>query len=111
MNQTADNGAAVPSWLSCGGDYVAVRVVARPGSSRRGIIREERRGLVIGINAPPEKGRANAELAELLAAMLRLPKSAITIARGGTGRFKTVRIATAAPREIASALAAAAERA
>ena len=71
MNRAADFPDPAPSWLSCGGDYVAVRVVTRPGSTRRGIIRQEPRGLVIGVNAPPEKGRANAELAELFAAMLR----------------------------------------
>jgi hypothetical protein len=88
-----------------------VRIVARPGSSRRGIVRQEQRGLVIGLNAAPEKGRANAELAGLLAAMLRLPRSAVTITRGETGHVKTVRIATDAPRKIASALAAAAAKA
>ena len=110
MNRAADFPDPAPSWLSCGGDYVAVRVVTRPGSTRRGIIRQEPRGLVIGVNAPPEKGRANAELAELFAAMLRVPKSAVMIAHGETGRVKTIRIATHAPDAIASALSAAAGR-
>ena len=110
MGRAAKVAGSAPSWLSRGDDYVSIKVVARPGSTRRGILRVEPRGLVIAVNAPAEKGRANAELSELLATVVRMPKSAVTIARGEIGRIKTVRIATKAPETIVSALSAAAAR-
>lgn len=49
--------------------------------------------LKIQLAAPPVDGAANTALCELLADTLAVPKSAIEIARGHTGKRKTVRIA------------------
>ena len=76
-------------WLERRIDAVTVRVRAKPGSSRRGIIRVADDALVIGLNSPPEKGRANDELIEILArARPGVPRSALRIVRGATGRDK-----------------------
>jgi uncharacterized protein len=45
------------------------------------------------VRAVPEDGKANAALVALLAASLGVPKSAIRIASGATGRLKRVEIA------------------
>ena len=42
------------------------------------------------VRAVPEKGLANAALEALLAESLRLPKSAVSVVAGGTGRVKLV---------------------
>jgi uncharacterized protein (TIGR00251 family) len=99
----AENQAA---WITIDADGLTLRIVARPGSTRRGILRVEPRGLVVALHAPPDKGRANDELIELLARSLRLPRSAITLLRGDTSRAKTIRIATSHPHEVAAALEA-----
>ncbi len=44
------------------------------------------------VAAPPEKGKANASLTALLAKVLQVPKSAVTIASGETGRVKSVEV-------------------
>ncbi len=99
--------AANPAgWITIDADGLTLRVVARPGSTRRGILRVEPRGLVVALHAPPDKGRANDELFELLARSLRLPRSTITLIRGDTSRAKTIRIATRRPHEVATALEA-----
>ena len=49
--------------------------------------------LKIQVTAPPVDGAANAALIKLLAKTWRLPKSAITIAVGATGRTKFVALA------------------
>jgi uncharacterized protein (TIGR00251 family) len=108
-NQAVALRSATPSWLSSGEDYVLVRVVARPGSPRLGIIRLEPRGIVAAVNAQPEKGRANAELVELFARLLHVPKSSVTIAHGESARIKTIRIATTKASAVVSALSAAAQ--
>jgi uncharacterized protein len=80
------------SWLTLGGDRVTIEIVARPGASRAGIVRLDPRGLIIALNAAPEKGKANDELIEYLARELKVARSAIAIIRGETSRRKTVRI-------------------
>ena len=49
--------------------------------------------LKIRLAAPPVDGAANEELVRFLAERLAVPRSAITIATGHTGRRKTVKIA------------------
>ncbi|WP_102960720.1 DUF167 family protein [Mangrovicella endophytica] len=44
------------------------------------------------VRAVPEKGRANAALAILIADWLDRPKSAVSVVAGGTSRLKTVRL-------------------
>jgi len=73
-------------------EVVTVRVRAKPGSSRRGIIRVADDALVIGLNSRPEKGRANDELIEFLARSAGVPRSALTIIRGAAGRDKLIAI-------------------
>lgn len=85
-------------------DEVTVEVAARPGASRRGIVRASPTGLVIALNSAPEKGNANAELIEYLADELRLPRSALMIVRGETSRLKTIRIVTHQPDKAAAQL-------
>ena len=47
------------------------------------------------VRAAPENGRANAALIALIAATLRIPKSAVSIRAGATSRVKTVFVAGA----------------
>lgn len=45
------------------------------------------------VRAVPEKGKANAALVKLLAAVLEIPTSSIEIGAGATSRLKTVHVA------------------
>lgn len=95
-----------PLWLRVNAGSVAIRVRARPGASRRGVIRADRDALVMGLNSPPEKGRANRELIELIAAVAGVPRSGLTIVRGAGSRDKLVSIATDDPSSVGARLAA-----
>jgi uncharacterized protein len=48
--------------------------------------------LRVAVTAPPVDGAANAAVVEALAAAFGVPKRAVAIVRGETGRRKTVRI-------------------
>jgi uncharacterized protein (TIGR00251 family) len=48
--------------------------------------------LKIRVTVPPEEGKANRAVIELLAKALKVPKSSIRIKRGTTGRMKTLEI-------------------
>ena len=85
-------------------DEVVIEVAARPGASQRGVVRATPDGLVIRLTSAPEKGNANLELIEYLADQLRVPRSAVMIARGKTSRRKTIRIVTHQPAKVAALL-------
>ena len=92
------------SWLSLGEGAVTIAIVARPGVSRRRIVRLDPRGLIIALNSAPEKGKANDELIEFLARELKVARAAIAIVRGAASRHKTVRIEPCDPAAIAARL-------
>jgi hypothetical protein len=51
--------------------------------------------LRLRLNAPPVDGRANLELQNWLARQLRIPRAAIELVRGDTGRRKQFRVDSA----------------
>ncbi len=48
--------------------------------------------LKIRVTVPPEGGKANRAVIEILSKALRVPKSSIEIIKGETSRIKTVKI-------------------
>jgi uncharacterized protein YggU (UPF0235/DUF167 family) len=85
--------------------------MARPGASRVGILRTDPRGLVVGVAAAPERGRANAELIEAVARMAGVAHSAVELVVGAAARRKSLRITCDNPAATAVRLAAMASRA
>jgi uncharacterized protein len=83
---------------------VTLQVIARPGLSRSRFLRLDPRGLVVALNAPAEKGRANDELIGLLARTLKLSRATIKLVAGTASQAKLVRISTHKPAEVATAL-------
>jgi uncharacterized protein (TIGR00251 family) len=68
---------------------ITVRVIPR---SRKNLLEWDQGTLKARITAPPVDGAANEALIALLAERLGLPKRAISIVRGATGRQKIVEI-------------------
>jgi uncharacterized protein (TIGR00251 family) len=48
--------------------------------------------LKVKVHAPPEEGKANAELCAFLAKTLRLPKGSVRLGRGASSRSKVIEI-------------------
>jgi uncharacterized protein len=95
----------LPGWLRTGADFVTIKLRARPGASRSGIIRVEDRGLVAGLRSHAEKGKANEELAEMIARLAGVPRASVAIIQGAHTRDKVVRVASANPVHAAHRLA------
>ena len=68
------------------GATLAVR--AQPGARKNAVVGEHSGALKVAVTAPPEDGRANAALVEVLRAWLGLKRSQIELASGATNRNK-----------------------
>jgi uncharacterized protein YggU (UPF0235/DUF167 family) len=59
----------------------------------------------VRVGAPPERGKANEAVRALLAEILAVPRSSVTIVSGGGSRDKIVELAGIEPDEIERRLA------
>lgn len=67
---------------------VAVRV--SPGAKRSEIVGRHGDAWKVRVTAPPERGRANAALVELVAASLGVPAARVTLLAGAAGKDKVI---------------------
>ena len=68
------------------GSLLSVR--AQPGARKAGVVGEQAGALKVAVTAPPEDGRANQALTELLRDWLGLKRSQVELAAGATNRNK-----------------------
>jgi uncharacterized protein (TIGR00251 family) len=87
-------------------DGVLMSVRAPPGARKNAVTGEHGGALKVAVTAPPEDGRANAALVELLRDWLGLKRSEVELATGHTNRNKQVLIRGRSPEELAALLAA-----
>ena len=67
-----------------------IKVKVTPGSREDRVIVEEDGSFKVKLTAPPEDGKANSALVEILAKHFNLPKRCIIIKSGHTARIKHV---------------------
>jgi uncharacterized protein (TIGR00251 family) len=109
-------GRAAPPTAALGLDVrataegVTLRVRVKPRSSRDAIEGVREGALIVRLTAPPVEGAANAALARVIAKALRLPPSAVRLARGAKGRDKLVEIAGVSCAQLESLLGPPAEQ-
>lgn len=69
-----------------------IRVKVKPNSRMESIKRVEADYYEIKVTVPPEKGKANKRVIEILSKHLKIPKTRISIIKGETGREKLLEI-------------------
>ncbi|MBD3414348.1 MAG: YggU family protein [Candidatus Aminicenantes bacterium] len=69
-----------------------ISVKVSPRSQETGINRIGDRDFKVKVKAPPEKGKANKEVIEVVARYFKVPKSQVRIVRGHKNRKKTIEI-------------------
>ncbi len=77
----------------------------QPGAKRSEIAGFREGILYAKVTALPQKGQANRALVELVARTLKVPKSAIDIIRGQSGRSKVIAIQGLTSEEVKDLLA------
>ena len=85
-----------------GGVRITVRVV--PRAARAGIAGTRAGDLLVRLNAPPVDGAANAELIDVIANALGVPKRSVSIAGGEQSRRKIVHVSGVSVDEVQSKL-------
>ena len=76
---------------------IAVKV--QPRSSHDRVVGSHGGALTVQVKAPPVEGAANAALVEVVAKWLGVPRRAVSVARGHTGRDKLLEVAVDDPVE------------
>jgi uncharacterized protein len=76
-----------------------VRLRVSPGARRSELVGRYGDGWKVRVSAPPEGGRANDAVLDLLAAQLDLPRRSLSIVSGHSGREKVVQMNGIDPAE------------
>jgi hypothetical protein len=71
---------------------IELRVWVQPGAGRTVVVGRHGDALKIKVAAPPEGGRANQAVTQLMSYMLAVPASSVALVAGETSRAKRVRI-------------------
>ncbi len=61
-------------------------------SSKKAAVKEEGEFLKVFVDAPPQKGKANRRLVEILADYFKVPKNSVKILHGKSGKIKLVEV-------------------
>jgi uncharacterized protein len=77
-------------------------VRAQPGARKARVVGEQAGALKVAVTAPPEDGRANQALTELLRDWLDLKRSQVELASGATNRNKQFLIRGLTPDELSA---------
>jgi uncharacterized protein (TIGR00251 family) len=72
------------------GEGVSLKIHVVPGASRDRVAGLHGEALKVTVQAPPERGKANARLLRLLATRLGIRAADVRLERGETSREKTV---------------------
>lgn len=82
------------------GAILAVR--AQPGAKRNAVVGHQSGSLKVAVTAPPQDGRANEALVEVLREWLGMKRSQVELAGGATSRNKLFLIRGVTPEELAA---------
>ncbi len=67
-------------------------VTVKPRAKKEEVRKPDESQYMASVHAPPQEGRANEALIELLANYFSVPKTSVRIIRGQTGRRKLIEV-------------------
>ena len=94
------------SFYAVHGDTLTLRVKAKPGARQDAVLGLRGDELLVSVRAAPEKGKATAEVARVIAEAVGVPRERIVLRLGGASPHKVFQ----APAAAAAALQRLAER-
>jgi hypothetical protein len=88
------------SFYSIQADFITLKVKAKPGARQDSVLGVRGAELLVSVRAVAEKGKANAEIARVLAKALGISRGSIVLKLGGASPHKVFQV----PIEAAAAL-------
>lgn len=85
-------------------DHALIAVRAQPRAKRTEVVGERGGAIVIRVQSPPVDGKANVALCRFVAERVGVPRGAVTVERGATGRDKLLRVEGASADAVRAAL-------
>lgn len=79
---------------------VVLRLHVQPGAGRTAVVGRHGDALKVRVAAPPSGGRANAACTELIAEILGVKTSQVTLSAGESSRQKRVTVSDVEPEEV-----------
>jgi uncharacterized protein (TIGR00251 family) len=86
---------------------VSFAVKVQPRARRDAVAGELDGALKLALTAPPVEGRANQACVDFLAALLKVPRSSVSITSGANSRRKSVRVTGVSAAQVQERLLAA----
>ena len=86
---------------------IRLRLRVSPGAAKPGIVGRHGDAWKLRVAAPPEHGKANDAVVDLIAETLDVPRASVTLVSGGSSRNKVVELTGVEPEEIERRLATA----
>ena len=83
---------------------VVLRLHVQPGASADEVVGLHGDALKVKVRAPADRGRANEAVVALVARVLGVPGSSVTLVAGATGRSKRVAVAGVTPERVGNIL-------
>ena len=96
----------MPVTITAHAEGATLAVRAQPGAKRNAVLGVQAGALKVAVTAPPEDGRANAALTDLLRDWLGLKRSQVELLSGATNRNKAFLIRGVTPEELGKIVAA-----
>jgi uncharacterized protein len=83
-------------------------ITVSPGARRSRLVGRHGDGWKAQVAAPPERGRANTALLELLSGALGVPRADVRLVAGQASRAKVIEVSGLSPEQVATLLESAA---
>jgi uncharacterized protein (TIGR00251 family) len=94
----------LPSYVTAKGSGAILEVFVQPRAAKEGLVGLHGGALKIKVTAPPVDGRANEAVGSILARILEVPRSSVSVVSGSRGRHKRVEVTSMGAHEVASVL-------
>ena len=98
------NLAVIPIKADSSGATFAVKV--HPRAKKNAISGELGEALKLSLTAPPVEGKANRAVVELIAELLSVPRTSVSIVAGESSRQKVIRVAGVSAEQVRARLEA-----
>ena len=95
---------SLPPYVSVSKGAARVDVFVQPRAAKDAVVGVHGASLKVKVKAPPVDGKANEAAARLVAGLLQVPASAVSVVAGHSSRHKRLEVADVTPEKVACEL-------